>query len=160
MKKFLTVMFLSTLFVFSVNTFASAEENGDSEKHENVGLTEVAPGQPATGEITPFSTSYPTSVWNLSTKGKYPFGGAANNNILYSDYLFTGKSSVVIYVKNTSSTKNLNFEFKEKKLLVDSLRMGVTIVPGGEATIPLTLDKSANYYIQAAWPSKFEGYIQ
>lgn len=38
--------------------------------------------------------------------------------------------------------------------------MGVTIVPGGEATIPLTLDKSANYYIQAAWPSKFEGYIQ
>lgn len=152
-KKFLTVMFLSTLLAFSGSTFASAEEN--------VGVTEVAPGQPDTsGEITPYSTTYPKSVWNLSTQGKYNFSGAANNQKLYTNYLFTGKKHASLYIENTSSTYSITAKFRQKKTLLDSTVYTVTLKPGQWVSRALTLDQSAHYYLEVAAPSKFKGYIQ
>lgn len=127
---------------------------------ENVGLTEVPPQEPTTGEITPYSTSYPSNIWNLANKGRYDFEGVGQSNVLYSDYLFTGKKSVTLYVKNTSSTFDLNVSIRKKNAFSDSVVWGIYIAPGGSITTPITLDTTEYYYLQTNPPAKFEGYIQ
>lgn len=159
MKKTLIVVLLSTLFVLSAHTSASAE-SVNSEAQENVGLTEVAPQEVISGEITPYSMQKPSNVWNLSNRGRYDFAGVTDYNLLYTNYLFTGKKTVTIYVKNTSKTYDLNISLRQKKLFSDPVIWGVTAFPGGAGSVTLTLDSSAHYYLVAGPPSKFEGYIE
>ena len=142
-----------------MNTLANAESI-NSEVIENVGLTEEPPQDTRTGGITPFSMSKPSNIWNLSSKGRYNFSGATEYNLLYTNYLFTGKKSVTLYIKNTSGTYDLDVSFKEKKLLSDTTVWGADIRIGKAVTIPLTLNSSSNYYLVANYPGKFEGYIE
>lgn len=171
MKKFLTVAFLSSVFAFSMNNFANAEDSEYSknledlggvvyEVQENIGLTEEPPQQIEAGAITPYTMQKPSNVWNLYSQGRYSFSGVTVNNPLYTNFLFTGKKTVKLYVKNDSSTYDLDVSFKEKKLLADSQKWGIHIIPGGSVTVTLTLDSSANYYLVAQPQAKFSGYIE
>lgn len=153
---------------FSINVNASELElqeldSNDSvfdETQENEGVNDVEPGIGNKDLIIPYGTSKPSSIWNLSTKGRYSFKGSSNSSTLYTDYLLTGKSSVNIFVKNTDHQYSLKFKVKRKDLLLDNT-IGSYVVPLGKSgTVNLTLNKSSNYYIEFTGPNNFSGYIQ
>ncbi|WP_144787403.1 hypothetical protein [Lysinibacillus fusiformis] len=153
---------------FSVN--ASAAEALDSnefknevvyETQENVGVNDVEPGLGEPNVIVPFGTSKPTSTWDLSTQGRYPFSGSANSAVsLYTNYLLTGKSSVKIYVRNNDHQYSLKFKVKRKDLVFDNTIGSYELALGKDTTINLSFDKSSNYYIEFSGPNNFSGHIE
>ncbi|WP_301109404.1 hypothetical protein [Sporosarcina sp.] len=131
------------------------------ETQENIGVNDVEPGIGNKDLIIPYGTSKPTSIWNLSTKGRYPFRGSSNSSTLYTDYLLTGKSSAKIIVNNTDHQYSLKFKVKRKDLLLDSTIGGPYEIPLGKSiSVTLSLNKSSNYYIEFTGPNNFNGYIE
>lgn len=131
------------------------------ETQENIGVNDVEPGIGNKDLITTYGTSKPTSIWNLSTKGRYPFRGSSNSSTLYTDYLLTGKSSAEIFVNNTDHQYSLKFRVKQKDLIFDKTVGGPYEVPlGRSGTVTVSLNKSSNYYIEFTGPNNFNGYIE
>lgn len=153
-KVFLSIMIcISCIFFSGITAYAN----------ENVGVTE---NPDYLSEIieNPFIQTYgpdePSKGWNLNTKGKYSFSGNAKNTNLYTNYYFTGASTVEIYVKNSGS-RLLTVELKQKQLI--NLPIHYVDVSSGESTTYKvnSLDSSKRYFIFFKNPSgSFNGYIK
>ncbi len=110
-------------------------------------------------EIEPYSTELPTSIWNISQKGRYNFGGQADKSTLYSNYLFTGVSKVRIRVNNNSG-KTLTVELKKDKSGLNTVTSYKRIKANSYAVWTVDIDSSAKYYLRFAAESNFSGYIE
>lgn len=49
--------------------------------------------------ITPYGTSRPTKVWNITTKGQYNFTGTSTSQTMYTNYKFKGKTLIKFTLK-------------------------------------------------------------
>ena len=128
---------------------------------KNVGVNDVGPGVADKDLIVTYGTSKPTDTWNLSTKGSYYFEGYLNSvRSLYTNYLFTGKSSVRIDVWNKDNLNSMKFKVKRKDLIFDNTIETYTVKPGQDGYVNLTLDKSSTYYIEFLGPCNFSGTIK
>lgn len=104
----------------------------------------------------------PSNEWNWSN-GEYQFSGAADYQPLYTNYLFTDATDVLITVKNTSSKYECSVEIYsvEPWYIFDAYVSGIYISAGGEQTWRLTnLDSTKKYYITFGAPCKFSGTIK
>lgn len=82
---------------------ADAEDNlGDSA--ENIGVTELPLYEINDSQIQDRGASKPTVLWDISKKGQYSFKGTSTSGTIYTSYKFTGKSSYVLYIKNSGNT--------------------------------------------------------
>lgn len=137
------------------------EEEGFS--NGNIGVSYIRPTA-NDREISPFGTSKPTGKWNLSSSGRYDFSGGASYEALYTNYLFTGASSV--RVKLTATKNNsLRAELWQRKtgfLQSDSKVYTFSEVPVGNTTETTVfgLSSSASYYIKFLAPAYFTGWIE
>lgn len=135
-----------------------------SETQENVGVNEVGPGVGDPNEIVPFGTSKPTSVWNLSTQGRYGFAGSSSSMAtLYTNYLITGKSSFTINVRNYHSTP-LVVKLKRKDAIIDNTLGTYTVkrftTSQDDLNVTWNVNSSSNYYLDFEGPSDFSGSFQ
>lgn len=149
----------SELKTQNLNTI-NIENVVNSETPNNIGVNETGPGE---NLIVPYGVSKPTSIWNLAKKGRYFFSGTNNSaGSLYTNYLFTGKSTFKISVKNTDHQVGTKFKVKKKGKIFDK-QIGKTYVvkqgKSGQITIK-KLDKSSKYYIEFVGPTKFNGSIE
>lgn len=108
-------------------------------------------------------TFTPTSVWKLNTKGQYNFEGKASWSKLYTNYKFTGVSSVKIKVSNKHSSKQLVVKVIEvgTVLLGTNKTVQTVKVPvSGTTTWTKSISSSEKYYLSFSAPSNFSGYIK
>ena len=156
MKRFLKVinMFIVCLSLLfgSVNTVFAADQN--------VGLCK----QPIYFEkniIETFGTDKPyNSEWNLSKEGRYNFSGWCKQDYLYTNYTFTGASSVKIKVKNNSDQK-ITVKLLKQQSGVDWSQSTRHIEKGDTLYWQVdSLSKSSYYYLQFSKGSKITGYIE
>lgn len=100
-KIFTAFLTLLMLTAFSVPSFASAAEIEDDAMRTDAGygLSFEEPIEKVTrdGQI-------PTSIWNLSTKGRYNFEGTSDGSKLYTLFRFNGARKYKICVFNESSS--------------------------------------------------------
>ena len=131
-------------------------------QEENVGLTDKPEYIVENGAVSTYSTSLPTKVWNLKTKGRYNFSGHTESNTLYTNYLFTGVSKVVIYVKNNLSDENVKFQLKKDVSGINST-VSTNYVDKGKGSYTKTtvkVDAKCYYYIRFPATCNFSGYIE
>lgn len=143
-----------------VITYTTAEETFNDN---NIGVSFIKPNTSG-GEISTFGTSKPTNKWNLNSSGRYDFSGGAAYDTLYTNYLFTGVSSVRVKLTATKNNslraelwqRNTGFLQSDSKVYTFSeLQVGNT----AETTL-FGLSSSANYYIKFLAPSYFTGWIE
>jgi len=111
-------------------------------------------------EVQVWSTSKPSNIWNISSKGKYNFEGVSYHQTLYTNYKFTGKTSYKIYVNNTGDNK-----IKVKATNGVTTYASTTVGAGKTATLPISgLSKSTKFYISFStnnsYSYSFYGYIK
>ncbi|HDR4874908.1 TPA: hypothetical protein QCR24_005867 [Bacillus cereus] len=128
------------------------------DTQENAGVNDVGPGVGDPNAIVSYGTSKPTSTWNLSTQGGYGIEGSSNGATLYTNYLFTGKSSFTIKIRNNDNI-SLKFKLKRKDLIFDNTIGSYEIPAGKDGTVTVSVDKSSNYYLEFTGPNKFRGTI-
>lgn len=142
------------------NTYITEEEYLNDD---NKGVSTIKPGI-NTGEISTFGTSKPKDKWDLSSKGRYDFSGGAAYDALYTNYLFTGVSSVGVKLTATKNSplhaelwqRNTGFLQSDSKVYTfDELKVGNT----AETTL-FGLSDSKNYYIKFIAPAYFTGWIE
>lgn len=154
---------------FSVNVSAAELESQGRDSNEfknaviyetqkNVGVNDVRPGVGVPNGIVLYGTSKPDSIWNLSTQGGYGIEGSSNGATLYTNYLFTGKSSFTIKIRNNDNI-SLKFKLKRKDLIFDNTIGSYEISAGKDGTVTVSVDKSSNYYLEFTGPNKFRGTI-
>lgn len=131
------------------------------EVKQNVGVNEIAPGLGDPNQMVTFGTSKPTSVIDLSTYGRKSFEGYLTTaRSLYTNDLYTGKSSFKIYVRNTG-TDTLTFKVKRKDAIFDNTVGTYEVNRGVGGTVTVSsLAKSSNYYIEFIGPANFSGWIE
>lgn len=123
-------------------------------------VTLSAPSTIYAGGISIQSTSLPTSTWNLSTKGIYSFAGKADNQDLYSNYLFTGATKTQIQCTNKRTDKNLKVQLVRDDPYFDTAVSTVNVPKNGSSNWNVTgLSSSSKYYLRFYAPCEFNGYI-
>ncbi len=95
---------------------------------------------------------------------RYDFEGFANNNNLYTQYLFTGVTEVRVKLHATKY-KPLNAELWQRKtgLFQSDVKVATfnTVEVGySTETTLFGLDSKANYYIKFIAPAYFTGWIE
>lgn len=178
LKKLYKVGLILIAMLFFTSTYAGAETAISTQSNEtetgivvpwdgvetyegNVGVSTTKPTVhsyiPKDG-VSTNGTSKPTSVWNLSTQGKYEFAGYAYNNALYTNYLFKGKSQPRFKITNKDSNATLTVElFKSGDWFATKK---YTIQPRTTLFFSESLDSNKNYYLKFLPISNFEGYVQ
>ena len=102
----------------------------------------------------------PSKTWDLSSKGKYSFSGSSQAATLYTNYLFTGKTSVTIKINNNKN-KDVTVKYRRKDLIFDNTIYTVTIKPNESEEFTINnLDKSNKYYISFSGSCDVDGYIK
>lgn len=155
------LIFISVL-AFSTPVSASETKNNQNiEKitQENIGVSYVCPDC-FESDFETQSTSKPTSVWNISKKGKYTFEGVSYHQTLYTNYKFKGKTSYTIYVKNTGDHKITVKARKGTKVYAST-----TVASGKTTSLDFSgIDKSTEFYISFStgnsYSYEFSGYIK
>lgn len=160
-KKFISfpiiiILFAATVFILPVST-AHADELENTQ--ENIGVSYDCPDQNES-EIGTYSTSKPTSTWNVKSKGQYNFKGTSIHQTLYTNYKFNGKTGYTIYVKNTGSHK-ITVKAKSGLKTYASTSVGA----GKTATLQVSgMSKSTSFYISFStgnsYSYSFSGYIK
>lgn len=157
--------------MFSSNTFAESVEFVEGEESsefvdivENIGVSTVQPSvsevSVENGMVSPYSTSTPTERWNLANKGQYDFSGSAGHSTLFSNYLFTGKNKVTIYVENNHPTATLTVKLRDLKSWFNFSVWSENVKPGKSVEKSVDVDSSKDYFLQFEAPSRFSGYIR
>ena len=82
----------------SVKVTITDNEDSSTEVYPDMGISSVCPDS----TIQPYSTTIPSKIWNIKTKGKYNFSGSQSGDkvINYTKYKFKGKTSYTIKVRN------------------------------------------------------------
>lgn len=126
----------------------------------NVGLCEK-PIYLKYNEIETYGIEKPyNSEWDLSKEGKYNFSGWCIDNYLYTNYTFTGASSVRIWVNNKSNQK-ITVKLLKQKSGVDWSQSTRSIEAGKSLSWRVdSLEKSSYYYLQFSKGSNVTGYIE
>lgn len=155
-KKIIAV-FCACLSLFATNISAYAAEPVSSNSEAQTAAEHYEGVSPISPETETRTTSRPSSVWDVSSSGKYTFSGTSYYQTLYTNYKFKGKTSYTIYVYNGSS---YNMTVKAKTLLTTYAK--TTVGPGESATLSLSgMDKSTEFYITFDGDyMDFSGYIK
>lgn len=156
MKKALKV--LGIFFVCVLTLFGSASTVFADD--QNMGLCEQ-PTYFEYDEIEMFGVNKPyNSEWDLSKEGKYTFSGWCIDNYLYTNYTFTGASSVRIWVNNNSNQK-ITVKLLKQQSGVDWSQSTRNIEAGKSLSWRVdSLSKSSYYYLQFSKGSNVSGYIE
>ena len=102
----------------------------------------------------------PTEVWNLAKKGTYKLEGYADNNALYSEYLFTGVTSIKVTLTETGKYYPVTAELYRKDWIFDNKIGDLTAAKDSTKSRTFTgLDKSKNYYLRIPAPCQFKGTV-
>ena len=107
------------------------------------------------------STSKPTVLWDW-TDGTYYFSGAADYQVLFTNYLFSDITTVTITATNTSSKYDLSVVLKSKEpWYTPDISVSSRVINVGDAQTwtVYNLDPSKEYYILFGAPCKFTGSI-
>ncbi len=149
---------LSAFLVFVIALFGSA--NSVFANQQNIGLCEN-PVYIEHKNIETFGIDKPyNSEWDLSKEGKYEFSGWCIDNYLYTNYTFTGASSVRIQVNNKSNQK-ITVKLLKQKFGVDWSQSTKSIEAGKSLSWRVNnLDKSSYYFLQFSKGSNVTGYIE
>lgn len=152
--KFISMMVcLLAILVVSSTVHATEVSN-----EQNIGVSFIPPSSDSSSNVTPYSTSTPSSVWNVKSKGQYDFSGWSYHQTLYTNYKFKGKTSYTIYVNNTGSN---TITVKAKTAL--KTYASTSVGAGKAATIDLSgMDKDKEFYISFSSDNEyhFSGYIK
>lgn len=175
MKK-LKYLIITALF-FTINIFTisvSAQEittknitvNRDesaviTEQNVNVGYAKPSPLLETAGTTGIKGTSKPSSTWNLATQGDLHFSGNTANTNLYTNYYFTGATSINV---DTTVTKwyDVTIELWQYGLIWDT-KLATTTVPVNPNSVNIWiisgLSSSSKYYLKFLAPAYFTGYV-
>lgn len=152
--KVFSIMFCLLAIIVVSSTVHAAEVSDE----KNIGVSFMPPSDDSGSNVTPYSTSKPSKVWNVKTDGQYDFSGWSYHETLYTNYKFTGKTSYKIYVKNTGSN-TITVKAKTSLKTYASTSVGA----GKTATIDLSgMDKDKEFYISFSSDNDytFSGYIK
>lgn len=142
MKKILVLPMLMFTMIFTPMVTHAQEMT-----QPNIGVSETSPEERGTNR--------PKKVWDISSKGKYEFGGSSNNITIYSNYSFKGKTSYSVYVKNTG---NHSITVKAKTFLKTYAKKKISA--GKTATFKVTdIKKDTEFYLVFEG-SEFSGHIK
>ena len=138
----------------SVKVTITDNEDSSTEVYPDMGISSVCPDS----TIQPYSTTIPSKIWNIKTKGKYNFSGSQSGDkvINYTKYKFKGKTSYTIKVRNNGPMT----------LTVKALRKAKTyattrISKGKTATIQFSnIKATTEFWISVQGECSFKGYIQ
>jgi len=155
LKKFISIsMLVLCMLVFTVPAFAV-------DGNKNIGL---APWQELKWSketnISPYGTTIPTEIWNITTDGIYNFDGYAGYEDLYTEYLITGKTSYIVSVNNRRSD-TLTIEVRKKNLIGSSLLTTKNISGGATSAFTVSgLSSSDKIFIKYLAPLDCDGTIR
>ena len=152
MKKIVSLLItvLMTMLCFSIPVYAE----GDAD---NAPTT--------TGIITDRSNSIPTAIYNLSTSGQYNFSGEAYGTAdLYTEYLFTGVSSIGVSVNNRGANHTITVTLYRRHNVGGSFQYSTfvdsfPVSPGHSNCINKSVSSSGYYYVAFSAPCIFDGYV-
>lgn len=89
------------------------------------------------------------------------FSGSANNQFLYTNNNFTGKSSVTITVTNKRNGKLYCWVYLNRKILPDSVKESMVIEANETGVFTVSdLNAGSEYYIKFQAPSDFSGSVE
>lgn len=138
----------------SVKVTITDNENPSEEIYPNMGISTVCPD----ATIQPYTTTLPSNVWNIKTKGKYEFSGSQSGDkvINYTKYKFKGKTSYTIKVENNGPMA-LTVKALRKTKTYATTRIG----KGKTATIQFSDIKSTTeFWLSFQGVCSFKGYIK
>ena len=129
---------------------------------ENVGVTNSPIYLDNNNGISIYSTSIPTTVWNLKKDGKYSFGGHTESETLYTNVLLTGASKVRIIVYNRSDKYNVKYQLKKKVTGINPvISTNYTAKGNGlKSSAEVSIDSNSKYYIRFPATCDFYGSIE
>lgn len=125
-------------------------------------LTAEHPNQNYPG-IVPFDITPPSAVWNVAEKGQYSFSGDTfDSSYLYTNRIFTGKSSYSISITNqlTSNSTTAKFmgSWELKTYRTVSVSAGMTAIFSLNSNHGITA--STKWMIRFTAPVSTEGYVK
>ncbi len=149
----------------NVSIEIETQENDGTIDFDNITNYNVSTYIPFDTGISLYGTSKPSSTWNLSTQGRYNFEGNSVYHVLYSNYKFTGVTSVKVvvsvdeytdYFEGFTGTVDLY-----KDGLIDTKVSTWDCADGMTTTATITgLKSGSDYYLKFHNPLVFSGYIQ
>lgn len=111
-------------------------------------------------DLDTYATSKPSkeNIWNIKTKGQYPFSGNATGSTLYTNYWLTGKTSYTVYTINNHSSKALKITPVSS---TGGIFKGTTVPANARQQYTFSVNKtSEKIYLKFSAPSDFDGYIK
>jgi hypothetical protein len=113
--------------------------------------------------IVPFENTPPSAVWNIANKGQYNFSGYTfDSSYLYTNYIFTGKSSYRISITNLLTSDSTTAKFMGSWQL--KTYRTVSVIAGVTAIFSLNsnhgISSSTQWMIRFTAPVKAEGYVK
>lgn len=152
-SKILSVLLALTISLLGSTSIVYANQ-------QNIGLCDKPTYLEYNGVET-FGIDKPyNSEWDLSKEGKYKFSGWCIDNYLYTNYTFTGASSVRIWVDNKADQK-ITVKLLKQKTGVDWSQSTRSIEAGESLSWRVdSLDKKSYYYLQFSKGSNVSGYIE
>lgn len=160
MKKF-TKRFLSTLMAAVVTA------SGMSAAAVSAAAEELTPYpcymQPIPG-ISLHTWEPPTQILDLSTSGPYDFEGNAERTMLYTNYQFTGVSTLCFFVENLHSSETVKITVYEVTDLGDGLYHHSTVTTknvaaGDSKTFSVSVSRSKKYVLGFSAPCNVRGTV-
>jgi hypothetical protein len=147
----------TTILIFTllcIMLFSSAKIYAVDELVEDGEQPLINISAESSDEIGICGSNIPSSVWDISIKGKYVFSGNASSQMQYTDYRFKGKTSYIYYVKNTGR-KNLTVKAKSHSTTYRT----TTIKPGQSTYTSFSgISGTTRFYLSFSG-SSFSGHI-
>ena len=132
-----------------------------SEQNVNVGYVKPFTSLATPGTSGIKGSSKPSSTWNLATQGDLHFSGNTANTDLYTNYYFTGATSINV---DTTVTKwyDVTIELWRYGLIWDTKLATTTVAVNPNSVniwILSGLNSSSKYYLKFLAPAYFTGYV-
>lgn len=165
MKKFAKIFFAIAITVITcISTSVSALEYSDG----NVGFSTTKPNYSNSGGIVPYGDSVPKSAWSWS-KGDYPMEGSTSYNVLYSNYYFTGMTTLNFTFTKADESFEIEvweidggaFWFDKKIDTITIKRLTADDIKNGKTSTGKVsgLTATKHYYTKVLPPAHFKGTV-
>ena len=106
----------------------------------------------------PYGFDYPSAVYNIGRRGAYSFSGQTGQNPLYTDYLFTGKTTYSVYASSLHSSYGLYIIAYQKRFGPDK-KLGYVDAISPVSFAFNTDSASDKVYLKFIAPCHFSGQI-
>jgi len=105
-------------------------------------------------------SNIPSAVWNLVQDGLYTVSGMTYTNPLYTNYLFTGSTTMGVGIRSCNNNDVIVRVYKRNLFSSDTEITNFTVPANGYAHKAISgLSASSKYYVRFGYPSTIEGYV-